>query len=114
MKLAQLHEAGYAGEHPIVKKIKAEIASGGYDFFHNIEDAVKAENAEKGILAGFGPPDEQGPPTEDEYRNMIWNLDDERTLQIVWLPRYKKIAVRRGQAVPDQRQRGTTMEIALI
>ncbi len=112
MKLAQLHEARYAGDHPIVKKIKAEIAKGGYDFFTKIEDVVKAENAEKGILAGFGPPDEQGPATEDEYRSMIWNLDDERTLQLVWLPRHKKIAMRRGQTAPKVRE--TTMEIALI
>lgn len=126
MKLTQLQEARYAGEHPIVKKIKAEIANDGYvaprgHFFIKIEDGIKAENAEKGIITAFGPPDSQGPATEDEYfsfqyRNMIWHLNHERTLQIVWVPRYKKIAVRRGQAAPVnfERQRGTTMEIALL
>ena len=44
MKLAQLHEARYAGDHPIVKDIKASIESDENGFHLNIEDRKKAED----------------------------------------------------------------------
>lgn len=78
-----IREATYAGEHPIAKQIKAAVASGEYDFYVDIKDKKKAEDAERGIIAAFGPPDEQGPATTDTYRNMLWNLSNEISLQII-------------------------------
>lgn len=123
MKLQQLQEARYTGEHPIVKQIKASIANREFGFHVQIKDKKKAEDAERGIIAAFGPPDEQGPTTEDEYRYMLWNFTDniqtDLQLQIVDdLPANKKKVMTRafhfkGQ-FPDYDIKPTMMDIALI
>ena len=74
MKLSQLQEARYGGDHPIVKQIKDTITSGEFYFNLIITDRDKAENIERELIAGFGPPDNQGPDTEDNYANMLWDL----------------------------------------
>lgn len=76
MNLTQLQEARYGGEHPIIQQIKDAITSGEFDFHMAITDKRKAESIERGLIAGFGPPDEQGPDTGDNYANMLWNLSD--------------------------------------
>ena len=122
MKLAQIHEARYAGDHPIVKDIKATIKSGENDYRMNIDDRKKAKDVERGILDAFGSPDEQGPATDDEYRHMIWDMatlgkgaDWGVQLQIIWAPMHKKIAVRPGQTAPTPPMRmeifGTPIKI---
>lgn len=106
-----LHEARYAGEHPIVTGIKSALAREA-DFYINIKDKKRADAAERGIIAAFGQPDEQGPATEDEYRNMLWYLPDEiMQLQIIdGLSVHKKKIVR-GQPVVTAR---AMMNISLL
>ncbi len=110
MKLTQLQEARYAGEHPIVKSIRSSIARGEHDFFMNIKDKNEAEAAVRGIIAAFGQPDMQSPATEDEFRNMLWNINIDTILQIVdGMPVQKKLV---GQRPDEPRQ--TMMNIALL
>ena len=118
MKLQQLQEARYTGEHPIVKEIKTSMAGRGFDFHVQIKDKKKAEEAERGILAAFGPPDESSPATADVFRNMLWYLKDEKTdlhLQLVdGMPSDKKKVVRRKGQPHDIKPIPTMMDIALI
>jgi len=106
-----IHEARYAGEHPVVKAIKSALAREA-DFYINIKDKKRAEAAERGIIAGFGPPDEQGPATEDEYRNLLWYLPDEiMQLQIIDGLNVHKKKIVRGQPVVSARK---MMNISLL
>lgn len=108
MKLAQLQEVRYAGEHPIVTAIKSSIAKED-NFFMNIKDKEEARAAERGIIAGFGPPDEQDLDSEDTFRNLVWHISNETILQIIdGVPVHKKMVVRRGEP------RQTMMNIALL
>lgn len=109
MKLAQLQEVKYAGEHPIVKAIKSSITTGELNFFMNIKDKEEAAAAERGIIAAFGPPDEQDLDSEDTFRNLVWHISNETILQIIdGVPVHKKMVVRRGEP------RQTMMNIALL
>ncbi len=81
MKLEQLQEAGYAGNHPIVIEIKTAIA---FNEPVDVEmDSQQAVAAIKGIVKAFGEPqpDEEGL----EWMNtmMRWDLPDGNRLQVI-------------------------------
>ncbi len=82
MKLQTIHEATYAGDHPIVTEIKQALKT-NQPVDVVINDQVRGQEAVQGIVKSFGEPSNEH---EEELigmsKMMVWNFPDNR-LQVI-------------------------------
>ena len=83
MKLQTIHEASYAGHHPIVTEIKQALENNEpVDIV--INDKMKSQKAVQGIVKSFGEPniDDEAGETDMSTKVMVWDFPGNR-LQLI-------------------------------
>lgn len=79
----KLHEARYAGDHPIVRDIKQALKfNRGYETV--IQDEKDSRSAIKEITRAFGEPVRRDIETPAKYGLVLWDIPPDNTLQILF------------------------------